>query len=435
MNIFAAKKIHFIGIGGIGTSSIAHILIKKGKKISGSDQTPSEITKSLKLAGATVYIGHCVGNIKNPDLVVYSPAIPNSNPEMKVAKESAIPTISYPEALGQLTKEYYTIAVAGTHGKSTTTAIASLIAIRAKLDPTIVIGTKMPELNDRNYRVGKSKLLLIEACEYKRSFLKTFPNILVITNIEPEHLDYFKTKSNYKKAFKELIKRVPRDGIIISNKSDKVVQKIIGKDPRNIAVELQEVSRQINLKPGVPGEFNKTNSMLAAKALDQLGIKHTTIEKAISSFKGTWRRMQRKKLDGFSCQFIDDYAHHPTEIELTLNAVREKHPHDRILCIFQPHQYSRTFLLLKQFARSFTNVDKVVIPNIYRVRDTEEDIAKVTPQMLVEAINKFSKSEKACFGDGLEKTADYVKDNAGSYDLIITMGAGDISSIYRELQT
>ncbi|MEK7085386.1 MAG: Mur ligase domain-containing protein, partial [Patescibacteria group bacterium] len=228
MSILDKKYIHFIGIGGIGTSSLAQILHEKGKKITGSDNCASEITKSLKLEGIKIYGNHDQSNItKKHELVVYSPAIPANNPELQKAQQLKIPCLSYPQALGELTKKYYTIAITGTHGKSTTTAMTALTAIKGHLNPTVVIGTKLKEFKNKNYRVGESNYLIIEACEYKRSFLNFHPNILIITNIETEHLDYYKNLKDYQKAFNELAIKVPKNGYIIVNDDDKNVKPVL----------------------------------------------------------------------------------------------------------------------------------------------------------------------------------------------------------------
>lgn len=441
------KRIHFVGIGGIGTSSLAQILHHQGKKISGSDLTKSEITKSLKLSAIKIFIGHNESNInKNHQLVIYSPAIPPNNPELQKAKNLKIPIISYPEALGEITKNYYTIAISGTHGKSTVTALIALILEKAGLDPTVVIGTKLKEFKNQNYRVGKSNYLVIEACEYRESFLHFHPNILIITNIEAEHLDYYKNLKKYKEAFIKLGKKIPHDGTIILNFDDKISATM----KKNFKAQLQIFSSKkktdwklidhqlkykkefsINLHPQIPGDFNLSNAGFAAIAGTTLNIPIKTIEKAIASYKGSWRRMEYKKIPKYKCQFIDDYGHHPTEIKLTLKAIREKHPQARILCVFQPHQYSRTYLLLKEFAKAFNHADEVIIPNIYKVRDSEKDIQKISTEALVKAIANFHKKVYYC--NGLKKTAAYIKKNCKRFDVIVTMGAGDIGKIYKML--
>lgn len=424
------KNIHFIGIGGIGTSNLAQILHEKGIKISGSDLVPSQITKGLKLKGIKVDYGHSEKNIsRKHDLIIYSPAIPADNPELKKAKKLKIRCVTYPDALAMFSNDHLTIAVTGTHGKSTTTAMLAAIFVKAKMDPTVAIGTKVRELGNKNYRAGGGNHLIMEACEYKESFLKFTPHVLVLTNIEAEHLDHYKTFENYKKAFEKAVSKVPRNGKIIVNAKDKGLMKIVKK----AKTEVIPVRPDKDLKVGIPGEFNRENAALATETAKIFNINPETIKKALKDYKGSWRRMQykRKKLD--KTVFIDDYAHHPTEIKMTLAAIKENHPDSKLLCVFQPHQYSRTKILLKEFGKSFIDADKVIIPNIYRVRDTEEDVKKVSADALVKEIDKNSQSRKALDGGGIKNTAQYIKDHHKNFDIIVTMGAGDVNKIYNYL--
>lgn len=442
MAILDKKYFHLVGIGGIGVSSLAQILHYKGKKISGSDNTTSETIKSLKKIGIKISTEHNAKNVtKKHQLVIYSPAIPATNPELKKAHELGIKCLSYPEALGELSKEYYTIAIAGTHGKSTTTAMTSIILANAKIDPTVVIGTKLREFKNKNFRVGKSKYLVIEACEYRRSFLNFQPDILVITNIEAEHLDYYQDLSDYKKAFEELACKVPKNGFIIANTDDGNLRDILKnakaeiiKFGKNEKIKLKKNEliindKKIKLVPGVAGEFNVYNAANAAIVATQLKIDSKIIEKSIKSYTGSWRRMQYKKKKLGKTQFIDDYGHHPTEIKVTLGAVRERHPDAKILCVFQAHQHSRTKFLLKEFGYAFNSVDEVIIPNIFEVRDSEEIVKSINTDDLINEIKKHQPN--ASNGQGLEKTAEFIKKNYQKYDIIVTMGAGDISKLYK----
>ncbi len=439
MNLKEAKYIHFIGIGGIGTSALAQILHEKGKEISGSDLSPSEITKGLKLKKIKVTIGHSAKNIsKKHQLVVYSPAIPKSNPELLQAEKLGVKTMTYPQALGELSKEYFTIAIAGTHGKSTTTAMTALVLMNGNLDPNVIIGTKMKELKNKNYRVGESNVLIAEACEYKESFLSLKPNILAITNIEAEHLDYFKTFENYLQTFEKLCLKLDSKSHLIIDTDNKGSSELLEKLQKNPQFKAQVVlnkksdqNGQIKLEPGVPGGFNKSNASFAAQIGKLLKVENKKIEQAIRAFRGTWRRMQKRHKKLIKATFIDDYAHHPTEIEFTLNAIREAHPKAKILCIFQPHQYSRTKLLIKEFGKCFYSADKVLIPSIYEVRDSEEDIKSVSVDDLVDEINSHEKIAEN--GEGLKQTAKYIQNNHQKFDIIVTMGAGDINKIYKLL--
>ncbi len=435
MKLKDAKYIHIIGIGGIGTSSVAQIFQTQKKTITGSDLNNSKLITVLKRKGFKITIGHNGKNIpKNCQLVIYSPAIPPDNPELKEAAKRKIRTISYPEALGEMSKDYFTIAICGTHGKSTTTAITALILEKGGLDPTVVIGTKVREFKNQNFRVGKSKYLVLEACEYKDSFLHLNPDILAITNIEPDHLDFFKNFKNYKESFKKLAQKSKK---IIFNPKDRDSTEIVENQKAellllNLDKNILKISsnkvEQLTLSPGVPGQFNTYNSAIAALLGKSLKIESKKIEQAVRNFKGTWRRMEHKKTNLKPTLFIDDYGHHPTEITVTLKAIRETHPKAKILCIFQPHQYNRTLNLLKDFGKSFKDPDLVIIPNIYQVRDNKEDIAKVSTDDLVNEIKK--NKTKALNGKGLEKTAEYILKNYKKFDIIVTMGAGDIAKIY-----
>ncbi|MBI4235016.1 UDP-N-acetylmuramate--L-alanine ligase [Candidatus Peregrinibacteria bacterium] len=407
--------VHFIGIGGIGVSALAQIYKSEGKIVSGSDMQSSEISAKLKEKGIGVHIGHSASNIpKNCDLVIYSPAIPESNVELEKAQSLGIKIFSYPQALGTLTEKYFTIAVAGTHGKSTTTAMIAVILEKAGFDPTVVIGTKIPQFNNENYRIGKSKYLVLEACEYRESFLAIKPEIAIITNIEADHLDYFKNERNYSEAFHKFLKNIKPGGKLISSKSIGGVKNI---PPSSLHIKLQ-----------IPGSFNLENARLAAAVCQELGVKDDVILAALKSFQGTWRRMENKGKILGETLFIDDYAHHPTEVEVTLGAIREKYPKARILTAFQPHQYNRTKNFLPQFAISFNDTDTVLISDIYAVRDSEEDLASVKTEDLVEAIAK--NHPQVVYGHDLKQTAEYIKKNYQKYDVIVTMGAGSIYKIY-----
>lgn len=426
MSLLDKKHFHFIGIGGIGVSSLAQILHAKGKTVSGSDNYASDLTKNLKKTGIKVFDEHNEKNVtKKHQLVIYSPAVPNSNPELQKARELKIQCLSYPEALGELSKEYFTIAISGTHGKSTTTAMTALVLIAGKLDPTVVIGTKLKEFKNKNFRVGKSKYLVIEACEYRRSFLHFKPNILVITNIEAEHLDYYKDLEDYQNAFHDIAKKVSKDGYIVVNNEEKNLAPILKDCPAQI-IKWKE---KVKTKPGIPGEFNLVNATNAAMVGELLGVSEKNIHTAIRKYKGSWRRMDYKKKKLGKTQFIDDYGHHPTEVRVTLAAIRERHPDSKILCVFQPHQHSRTKMLLKEFGHAFNSVDQVIIPNIYQVRDSEEVVKSINVDDLVNEIKNQQAHVKN--GKNLEKTAEYIKENYKKYDIIVTMGAGDISKIYK----
>src|SRR3989338_5451961 len=327
-------KIHFIGIGGIGVSALAQYYLAKGHQISGSDLAVSEITEFLQKKGVKIFIGNSVENIKKDfDLIVYSPAVKKDNPELLQTTNYKLKTMSYPEALGELTEEFYTIAISGSHGKSTTTAMTSLVLIEAGLDPTVIVGTKLKEFGNSNFRAGHSKYLVIEACEYDSSFLNYEPKIIVVTNIDKEHLDYFKTFANVKKAFKNFIARLSADGFLAFNIDDKYPPKVRKNKFKSMGYSVkQKEAGKLKKILRVPGMHNVSNGLAALIVARILKIKDEITFKALSEFKGTWRRFEIKqgKVGEKDITVISDYAHHPNEIKATLNAAKEKFSEKKI---------------------------------------------------------------------------------------------------------
>lgn len=420
-------KIHFIGIGGIGVSALAKYYLEKGNEVSGSDLVQSEITEDLKKRGAVVFVGpHSAENIKDYDLIIHSPAVKNANPEIMEAERKGIKILSYPKALGELTKEYTTIAVSGTHGKSTTTAMISLILVEAGIDPTVVVGTKLKEFGDSNFRMGQSEYLVIEACEHEEAFLNYWPKIIVVTNIEEDHLDYFGNLENIKKAFNEFVSHLKGDGILI-----KTEETIINTDRKTINYSLKDKREVEKLKEiiKIPGEHNILDALAALKVARVLDIKDDVSFKALSEYAGSWRRFEITQLPDFV--LIDDYAHHPTEILTTLKGAREKYPDEKIYCVFQPHQYQRTYLLFNDFVKTFKEVietkiiDKLFLIDIYDVagRESKEAKEKVSSKILTEAIgNANYVSKENLFGE------------LKGGEVVIFMGAGDIYNLSHDLK-
>lgn len=398
-----AKNIHIIGIGGIGASALGRLYSELGSVVTGSDMEHWSLIDDLIREGITITIGHSEENLKeDTDLVIYSEAIPENNVELVKARGLNIKTQTYFEALGDFSKNYTCIAIAGAHGKTSVTGMTAKVMIEAGMDPTVVIGSKMKELGNKNSRLGKSKYLVVEACEYRRSFLKLHPDIAIITNIEFEHPDYYKDEADYVKAFEEFKALLPQDGKLISG------------------------SPKVEFELKIPGEFNKYNAGLVMTLATHLGIEEERAKQSLQNYTGAWRRYELKEPIG-DTMVIDDYGHHPTEIKATLKGIREKYPNAKILCVFQPHQYSRTHELLEDFATSFKDVNEVIIPNIYKVRDTAKDIAKVNTQMLVEKINIHTNNARD--GLGLEETKKEIHAVAKSFDIIVVMGAGDVWKI------
>ena len=413
-------KIHFIGIGGIGVSALAQYYLAKGYKITGSDLVFSEVVEKLEEKGIKVSLGpHRAENIpKDVDLVVYSPAVQNDNPEYKQAKDQRTRLLSYPEALGEVVKEYFTIAISGTHGKSTTCSMLSLVLIKAGLDPTVIIGTKLKEFGDTNFREGKSKYLIIEADEWKASLLNYYPQIIGLTNIEKEHLDYYRDLEHILKTFKEFFSHLPKNGHLI--------------DARKFNLKNEEAKKLKKILK-VPGDHNVSNALLVLNIARVLKISDEIIFKALSEYKGSWRRFDQRKLEigNWKLEIIHDYAHHPTEIKATLTAAREKFPDKKIWCIFQPHQYQRTYFLFNDFVRVFSSapVDKLIIVDIYDVAGREKgDIkGKVSSKKLIEKIDR-------PWAEYLhrDKVKKYLEDTLKGEEVVIIMGAGDV---YKLLDT
>jgi UDP-N-acetylmuramate--alanine ligase len=405
MKMFDHKKYHFIGIGGIGVSAIARMFNLKGKNVSGSDSGQSEITDDLQKLGIKVFIGQKAENLDNDtEVVIYSIAIKEDNPEILEARKRGLICLSYPQMLGELSKEMFTIAVSGTHGKTTTTAMIGHILRKAGLDPTVVVGSKILGENT-NFIAGKGKFLVVEACEYRRSFLNLSPSVLVITNIEADHLDYYKDLDDIKSAFKELEKKVPKDGFIVRE------------------ADYKKVKTDFTME--VSGEHNFLDAQAAIKTAEILGIPQKKSKEFLKDFKGTWRRLEYKgKKDGNI--FYDDYAHHPTEISASLSALCKKHPDKELVCVFEPHQQSRTKFFFNDFVEALKIANQVFVAPILITR--EEDDHKTTNKTLADAVNKFvpasaveNPEELISLLDGQEKPL-----------CVVLMGAGNI---YKWTQT
>ncbi len=422
VDLKAVKKVHFIGIGGIGVSAIARMMLLEGKEVSGSDQSESLVTDELAKLGAKIFIGQKVENVSaGTDLIIYTIAIPHDNPERVAGLTLNIPAITYPEALGEISKNKKTVAVAGTHGKTTTTAMIAQIALAAKLEPTVVVGSFM--LNDdgskTNFVAGSGDLLIAEACEYKRSFLNLSPKIVVITNIDEDHLDYYKDLADIQSAFVELVEKIPSDGFLICDKNNLNLQVVVASAKCKVIDYCEEGIEGLNLM--VPGEHNVSNARAALSAARVLGVDSTVVVKALNSFRGTWRRFEFKGEAG-GALIYDDYAHHPTEIKATLRAARDKFPARRLVVIFQPHLYSRTKLLLNDFAASLQLADQVLLAPIYAAREAPDPT--ISSEILAGAIGP-----KAQSFNHFSEIVGYLKSNLTPNDLFLTVGAGNICEV------
>lgn len=445
------QHIHCIGIGGIGLSAIADIFLNRGYRVSGSDLKESETTKRLQQKGATIFFSHEAENISDSDIVIYSAAVSPENPELKMAREKGLKTLSRAEVLGYLMEEYKnSIAVSGTHGKTTTTSMISLILENSLLDPTILVGGNLSEIGG-NVKIGNSEYFITEACEYMDSFLNLRPHMEIILNIDSDHLDYFKDIDHIVHSFDRFAKLVPKDGTIIAYAANAFVNSILnqleckiitfGFDARcdyyasNIKFNHSGMpgfdvyrgkKKLCSLQLNIPGEHNIANSLASIACCHSLGLSIDTIVSTLESFTGTQRRFDVIGMTSTNIKVIDDYAHHPTEIKATLKAAQNV-PHNKVWCIFQPHTYTRTLALFDDFAYAFEDADKVILTDIYAAR--EKNIHKVSSKDLVYAIKSKDTNKEVLFISDFHDIADFIAKNAQPYDLVITMGAGDIYKV------
>ena len=450
INLPDYKKVHCIGIGGIGLSAVAEILISRGYEVSGSDMRESDITEKLIGDGADIYLGHRAKNVEGKELVIYSSAIGMDNPELARAKELGIPTITRAQALGALMEGYEnSIAISGTHGKTTTTSMVSLILKDANKEPTILIGGNLSEI-DGNVYVGGHKYFVTEACEYMDSFLNLKPSIEIILNIDSDHLDYFKDVEHIARSFDKFASLVPKDGAVIAYDANPFVKSVIEGLPNAITFGLSEscdyYASDINfdseglpefdvnhggevlcrIKLSVPGEHNILNALASFTCAHILGVDVDDIVKTLGKYTGTQSRFDVLGRTSNGLKIVDDYAHHPTEIKATLAAVRNM-KHNNLWCLFQPHTYTRTMALLDDFSTAFDEADKIVLAEIYAAR--EKNIYKISSRTLMNRIKEEDPSKEVYFFKDFDEIANFVYNNAEEGDLVITMGAGDIYKV------
>ena len=441
------KHIHMVGIGGIGMSGMAEILIQRGYKVTGSDGASNETTDRLKELGATIYQGHAPENIEGADVVVYTSAVKaTENEETKAALENRIPTIKRAEMLAELMKMKFGIGVAGTHGKTTTTTMIGHVTQDGNYDPTIMVGGKVHSFDKTNAVVGKGDVIVVEADEFDRTFLRLTPSIAIITNIEAEHLDIYDDLEDVKGAFIDYANKVPFYGAVIVCLDDPNVRSILPDLERRIIsyglspqAQVRAVEIQMNQftstftvmnddqKLGVitlkaPGDHNVKNALAAVATGIELNIDFKLIKQGLERYQGVFRRFQ-KKAEEQGVMVIDDYAHHPTEVAATLNAARKGWPDRRIVAVFQPHLYSRTQDLYKEFGLSFSDAEVLVITDVYPSR--EKPIEGVTGKLISDTAEQYGHKNVIYVEDKADVT-NTLKEISKSGDIIITMGAGDI---------
>ncbi|MBO6620279.1 MAG: UDP-N-acetylmuramate--L-alanine ligase [Balneola sp.] len=441
------KHIHMVGIGGIGMSGMAEILIQRGYKVTGSDGASNETTDRLKELGATIYLGHAPENIEGADVVVYTSAVKaTENEETKAALENRIPTIKRAEMLAELMKMKFGIGVAGTHGKTTTTTMIGHVTQDGNYDPTIMVGGKVHSFDKTNAVVGKGDVIVVEADEFDRTFLRLTPSIAIITNIEAEHLDIYDDLEDVKGAFIDYANKVPFYGAVIVCLDDPNVRSILPDLERRIIsyglspqAQVRAVDIQMNQftstftvmnddqKLGVitlkaPGDHNVKNALAAVATGIELNIDFKLIKQGLERYEGVFRRFQ-KKVEEQGVMVIDDYAHHPTEVAATLNAARKGWPDRRIVAVFQPHLYSRTQDLYKEFGLSFSDAEVLVITDVYPSR--EKPIEGVTGKLISDTAEQYGHKNVVYVEDKADVT-ETLKEISKAGDIIITMGAGDI---------
>ncbi len=475
MNLEKIKKVHIIGIGGIGVSAVAKMMLKLGKKVSGSDMNSSEIIKDLKNRGVLIYSKHKKENLfSDVDLIIYSSAISKNNPELLQAKKFQTANcklqpkklqatsykliLSYPEFLGELSKEKFTVAVSGTNGKSTTTSMLGLILEVAKTDPTIIVGSKVYQPTwEENFRMGSRNYFIVEACEHQANMLNLNPHFIILTNIEEDHLDYYRDINHIRETFQKYVEKLLPNGILIANNDDKNIQIILKKikkpkfeiftfgqskkadyQIKNIikkpglikfTIKYHKIGEEFTLR--VPGLFNVYNATAAIIAATEMNAPLNIIKKVLKNFKGIWRRFE-KIGEKNGAIIISDYAHTPTAIQGTIQAAKDFYPNRRIVVAFQPHHRDRTKKLFNDFVKSFDNVDLLILSEIFDVEGREDKKNKnISSKDLVQAIQKrpVFKDKQILYAKDLKETKKLILKNLESNDLILLMGAGDIYKI------
>lgn len=446
------SHIYFIGIGGISMSGLAEILKDRGCRVSGTDIKESDVTKHLESLGISIHYGHRAENITDDiDLVVYTAAIHPGNPELEAAKEKQIPLMDRARLLGQIMEEYqYSVAVAGTHGKTTTTSMVSEILLEAEKDPTITVGGILPAIHS-NVKIGHSPYFVAEACEYFDSFLQFTPLVGVILNVEADHLDYFKTLDNIRRSFHAFAQRIPAGGLLVLNASiahpeeleenlhcsvetfglkenacwqaRNIVHEPNGKNSFDVYYQ-GEFYTSVHLD--IPGKHNITNALAAVASAHFLDIPAEVCARGLSHFTGVNRRFQRKG-EKRGIVVIDDYAHHPTEIMATLSAARNVR-HNKLWCVFQPHTYSRTKNLFDEFGRAFGDADEIIVADIYAARETDD--GTISAAMLAERIVK--EGGNARYVGDFAAIRQHLETHCRTGDLLLTVGAGDVYKIGEE---
>lgn len=422
MKLTDIKTAHFVGVGGIGMSALARLCMHEGISVSGSDRTVTPLVQTLQSEGMRLCATQTRENItSNIDCVIYTEAMSPDHEELVRARELGIPTKNYFDALGMVANDYYLIAVAGSHGKTTTTAMLIDILEDAGFDPTAIVGSLRAKTQG-NYRAGKSKYCIVEACEYRRDFLSLTPDVLIMTNLEHEHVDYYTTLADVQAAFREFALQVREGGVVIADTHHDALVPVL----EGLSVQIVDYTKYLNPRQilTVPGLHNHMNAAAARAAAAYLGIPDTTITTALTHFSGTWRRFEYKGEYNGACIY-DDYGHHPTEIKATIQGARERHPDKRLTLVFQPHTYSRTHELFDDFVNALATADRVVLLPIYAAR--EEHVRGVTHTALGDALRTKQTNVYVC--DTFDDAVQEIKKDLGDTDVVLVMGAGDVTQV------
>lgn len=416
------SRIHFIGIGGIGMSSLARCFINEKKVVSGSDRALTPITEALQTEGVKIFTEQVTGNISNDiELVVYTEAMSPEHEEMVAAKALKVPMINYFEALGLAVNPYYLIAVAGTHGKTTTTAMLTDVFETAGKDPTAVIGSLRAKTKS-NFRAGKSKYAIAEACEYKRDFLHLKPDVLVITNIEYEHTDYYKDLADVQSAFRSLIEQINEGGYVVTDTKHPNIAPIL----KDLAVKIVDYTEwlDLNLTLKQPGLHNRMNAAAAKAVALREKLEEEVVDGALKEFTGTWRRFEFKgEFNG--APVYDDYAHHPTEIRATLQGLRELYPDKQVVAIFESHTFSRTAALFEDFARATALADKFYFLPIYAARETNTTGVSVKEL----AVKSLEYNKNVSYVPSYEDMLALLGQKTNKDNVVVFLGAGNITNL------
>ncbi len=447
MNIKNVKKVHCIGIGGVGVSALAKYFLARGAKVSGSNISECGL-EHLRLLGMDIAQGHDEKNVpEGTELVVYSSAVPEDNPEILCAKKRGVSMLSYTEALGETMKKYYGIAVSGTNGKTTATALLGTIISHAKLEPTVILGGNVREW-EGNFKTGNGDIFLVEGCEYQKNILNLLPQMIVLTNIEEDHLDCYKDIKDIRDTFAQYVNKLKKENVLIFNADDENIKKccmetkaykisygfdrsydlyaenieiVSGQQEFDMVWKEQSLGR---IKTFLPAKFNIYNILAAVASALYLGVNKQIIFDAVEKFSGVERRFETfKGKDGKI--IISDYAHHPTSVRETISSVKEMYKNKKILSVFQPHQRDRTIKLFNGFTKAFDEADEVILAEIYDVAGRESG-QKISSKDLAEIIKKRNPELSVSFAKNIEETKKLIQEKKHDFDVVLVMGAGDV---------